>query len=531
LQQDYRRTLEALAVLIALALLIACANVANLLTAQAAARSREMALRVSIGAGRWRLIQLVLVESAWLALLSAAAGAFFAWWSAPFVVSRINPPDNPARVALPADWRVLAFGVALTLFVTVLFGLAPALRASSVRPASALKGGDDPHSRRRLMHALVASQVAFCFLVIFIAGLFAASFHRLSHRPIGFSTEGLLALDTLTRRPQPAEYWDQLAEHLRELPGVEKVAIAGWALPGGNSWNNFISINGAPPGPVLTYLLPVSPEWFDVMNMHLVAGRNFRISDVAPGSAIVNQTFVKEFLGNQKAVGSFFSSGPRRFEIVGVAIDAPYRDIHEAMLPVAFLPFHALTNDGTLQPSRQETFIVRAKAANPLALASFLRHEISAFRPDFRVSNIRTQQEIVEAQTVRDRLLAMLALFFAAVALLLAAVGLYGVLDYSVLERRREIGIRRAVGARSANIAGIVTVDLFAMIVAGAAAGLALGIGSVRYLEALLYQVNATEWQLLAIPAITIFTAALVAALPAVARALRIEPAKMLRAE
>jgi putative ABC transport system permease protein len=180
MRQDYRHALTALALLVALVLLIACANVANLLTAQAAARAREMALRVAIGAGRWRLVQLVLVESAWLAFLAAAIGGLFAWWSAPFVVARINPPDNPARLVLPADWRVMGFGLALTFAVMFLFGLAPALRASAVKPASALKGGEDPHTRRRLMHALIAAQVAFCFLVLFVAGLFVATFDRLS---------------------------------------------------------------------------------------------------------------------------------------------------------------------------------------------------------------------------------------------------------------------------------------------------------------------------------------------------------------
>jgi putative ABC transport system permease protein len=169
LQKDYSRSLMALTALVTLVLLIACANVANLMTAQAASRVREMALRVSIGAGRWRLVQLVLVESAWVAFLAAAIGAVFAWWAAPFIVSMINPPDNPDRLALPVDWRVMGFALTLTLGVTFLFGLVPALNASSVRPASALKGGEDPHSRRRLMHALIAAQVAFCFLVLFVA--------------------------------------------------------------------------------------------------------------------------------------------------------------------------------------------------------------------------------------------------------------------------------------------------------------------------------------------------------------------------
>ena len=163
-------------------------------------------------------------------MLAAAIGGLFAWWSAPFVVSRINPPDNPARLSLPADWRVLGFGLALTLGVTLLFGLAPALRASSVKPASALKGGEDPHARRRLMHALIAVQVAFCFLVLFVAGLFVATFDRLSNQPTGFSAERLLTLETVAQRPQPPVSWDQVADHLRAVPGVENGGAGGLAV-------------------------------------------------------------------------------------------------------------------------------------------------------------------------------------------------------------------------------------------------------------------------------------------------------------
>src|SRR5262249_17218766 len=171
-QQDNRTALFALAVLVFLILLIACANVANLLVAQAAARSREMALRVSIGAGRRHLLQLVLVQSAVLAVLSSVLGALFTAWSAPFVVSRIDASDNPVRLSLPADFRVFLFVVLVTVAVTCLFGLIPALRASSIQPASALKGGEDPHSHRRLMYALIGAQVAFCCLILFVGGLF-----------------------------------------------------------------------------------------------------------------------------------------------------------------------------------------------------------------------------------------------------------------------------------------------------------------------------------------------------------------------
>ncbi|SPF50959.1 conserved membrane hypothetical protein [Candidatus Sulfopaludibacter sp. SbA4] len=531
LQSDYRVSLMALGVLVALVLLIACANVANLMTAQAAARAREMALRVSIGAGRWRLVQLVLVESAWLAFLSAALGALFAWWSAPFVVSRINPPDNPARLYLPADWRVLGFGLALTVAVMLLFGLAPALRASAIKPASALKGGADPHSRRRTMHALIAAQVAFCFLVLFVAGLFAATFERLSHRPIGFSAERVLTLDTVAGRAQPPVFWDQLAEHLRAVPGVESVALAGWPLLTGGGWNGFVSVNGAPPGPVLAYFLHVSPGWIETMKIPLVDGRDFRPGDTSPGSALVNETFARQYFNGVSPIGKSFAKGTLLFTIVGVVRDAPYRSMREPIVPVAYVPFHSIDDHGAPQPLRDATLVVRTSTANPLALVSTLRREVPRASPECRVSNIRTQAELVRAQTLRERLLAMLALFFASVALLLAGIGLYGVLDYSVLQRRREIGIRMAIGAEAGDIARRVTADVFRMVLAGALAGLAAGMASARYIEALLYQVKATDPAMLALPSLAILAAALLAALPAVIHAVRIDPVAALRSE
>ena len=534
MQRDYRRSLLALGVLVGLVLLIACANVANLITAQAAARAREMALRVSIGAGRWRLVQLVLVESAMLAFFAAAIGALFAWWSAPFVVGRINPPDNPAHLSLPADWRVLGFGLALTLGVTLLFGLAPALRASAVQPVSALKGGEDPHSRRRLMHTLIAVQAAFCFLVLFVAGLFIATFDRLSNQPTGFSTERLLTLDIATQRNEPAALWDQVAAHLRAVPGVEAVALADWPLLDGYSFkSNAISIDGAPPSEVGAWFLNISPGWIDVMKIPLIDGRDFRASDISPGVAIVNEAFARQYFNGENPIGKWFegTSGwmrGQRFQIVGWVRDARYRYVRQAVLPVAYAPFHRIDFRGALLGG---TFIVRTSSANPLALASILRREVPRARPEFRVSNIRTQAELVRAQTVRERLLAMLALFFAVVALLLAGVGLYGVLDYSVLQRRREIGIRMAIGAQPAGIARLVTVDVLTMVLAGALAGLALGMASVRYIESLLYQVNTSDLGFLTLPALAILAAALLAALPAVMHAVRVDPATVLRSE
>jgi hypothetical protein len=185
----------------------------------------------------------------------------------------------------------------LTIAVTLLLGLLPALRASAVKPASALKGGDDPHSRRRLMHALIALQVAFCFLVLFVAGLFAATFERLSSKPIGFSAERVLTLDIVAAHRTPPAVWQQAADRLRELPGVERAAICGMPLLGGGAWNGLVSVNGAPPSPVLAMFLNVSPGWTEAMGISFLAGRDLLPNETSPGAAIVNETFARQFFG------------------------------------------------------------------------------------------------------------------------------------------------------------------------------------------------------------------------------------------
>ena len=216
---------------------------------------------------------------------------------------------------------------------------------------------------------------------------------------------------------------------------------------------------------------------------------------------------------------------------MGLVRDARYRSMREPILAVAYVPFQSIDAAGALTAIGQGTFIVRTSSQNPLALAATLRREVPRARPGFRVRNLRTQAELNRSQTIRERLLASLAMFFAGVALLLAGIGLYGVLDYSVLQRRREIGIRRAIGAQGGDIARRVTADVFRMVVLGAAVGLALGMVSVRSIQALLYQVKPGDPAMLALPAVTILAAAFVAAVPAVIRAVRIDPAAMLRAD
>jgi predicted permease len=535
-QQDFRVALMALGVLVALVLLIACANVANLMTAQAASRAREMALRVSIGAGRLRLVQMVMVESAMLAMLASGLGAVFAWWAAPFVVNSIGTPGNPVRLILPADWRVLGFGLLLTLVVTLLFGLMPALRASWVKPVSALKGGDDPHSRRRRMHGLITAQVAFCFVVLFLASLFTATLKHLSDRPLGFSPDRLLLLDTVTQHPQPSARWDEMIENLKSVPGVEAVTLASWPLLSGNNDNELVSINGAPPTNVLANFLSVSPQWIGTMKIPLADGRDLRPTDASSHTAIVSKEFARQFFGGQDPVGKSFATmgaggKPNKYEIVGLVDDAAYRNVRDPWARVAYIPLHSLDAKGVLQPIDSATVIVRTVSNDPAALASTLRQHLQQAEPAFRVSNIRTQKELIYAQTIRERLLAMLAAFFGGIALLLAGIGLYGVLTYSVLQREREFGIRIAIGARIGSIARLLTTEVFAMVLVGAVVGLALGVASVRYVETLLFGVKGSDPTMLILPATVLFASALLAALPAVMRAAKIDPVIMLRAE
>ncbi|MGB7434179.1 MAG: ABC transporter permease [Candidatus Acidiferrum sp.] len=537
LQRDNHGSLGSLGALVLLVLLIACVNVANLMVAQAAARAREMALRVSIGAGRRHLVQLVLVESGILALLSSILGGIFAWWAAPFFISMIYPSEHPVRLPLPIDARVFLFGFGLAVVVTFLFGLIPAFRAYTVHPASVLKGEEKPHTRGRLMYGLIAAQVAFCCLVLFVAGLFVTTFQHLSHQALGFSTNRLLVVDVVTPHPVEPVFWEQVSEHLQSVPGVERVSVSNRPLLSGYSNNNSVSVNGLPPSDILGYFLHVSPGWLDTMKIPLVRGRDFLPTETAPGAAIVSESFVKAFFQGEDPLGKSFDEvmdeGPRlHYQVVGVVRDTRYRAVREDVLPTAYLPFNSVNaTTGAPRPQGRASFIVRTVTRNPLALAATLRFEIANARSDFRVSRIRTQLELAQMQTVRERMMAALASFFSFVALFLAAIGLYGVLRYSVLQRRREIAIRMAVGAQPANIARLVSLPMVWTVLFGGCAGLGAGLFLSRYIAELLYQVQATDVGMLVFPPLAILGAACVASLPAVLRATRIDPTVALHCE
>src|SRR5262245_29309669 len=265
-----------------------------------------MALRVSIGAGRFRLIQRVLAESALLAVGASALGGLFASWAAPLVTSMLRLPGDPVRLILDTGRREVAFSGALAFLVTVLFGLAPAFWASAVQPITALKGADDPCARRRLMKGLLAAQVAFCVLVLFVAGLFLNTFRRLSTRPLGFAAEGVLIIDaSATTREQPAEAWMRVADHLRQTPGVQSVSLAPFPLLSGNAPTFAVRLPGRPVDARQPFFLEISPGFFETMRIRLIDGRDVRPGDLPPrlqasgqpmpGVGIVNETFARAY--------------------------------------------------------------------------------------------------------------------------------------------------------------------------------------------------------------------------------------------
>jgi predicted permease len=534
LQRSQRVSLIVLGTVAGLVLLIACVNVANLMAAQAASRAREMALRVSIGAAQGRLVRLVMVQSSLVALLASFVGLAFASWSAPFVAGMINPPSDPVRLVLPADGRVAAFAVTLTFAVALLFGLAPALRASSVKPALALRGAD-PLSRSKRMNWLVAAQIGFCFVVCLSSGLFVSTFHRMANQPLGFSSERVLTLEAVASSPRQAQDWYSAADGLRSVPGIESAALSGWALMSGSGMNLDVSVVGREPDATSSppWFLSVSPGWLETMRIPLLEGRDFRLDDAFPRVAAVNRTFARRYFGGSNPVGRKFDVqlGPEKtsVQIIALTGDARYTGMRGAIPATVYIPFRRI-GPGT-EPLNQATLVVRTQTQDPMSLAATLRQSVPRTSPGIRVSNIRTQDELVRRHTLRERMLATLSLFFAAVALILAGGGLYGVLNFAVRQRRREFGIRLALGASGTDVVRCLVVGVFAMAVLGSAIGLSIGVASERYIRTLLYEVRATDPFMLAAPIAIIVVVAGLAALPPAIMALRTDPARLLRTE
>ncbi len=531
LQRQYSRPLTVLALVVLLVLLIACVNVANLMMGRAQTRAREMAMRVSIGAGKARLIQLVLIESALIGSFACGLGTLFAAWASGFLVRQISPPSAPPiGIALSYDWRVTTFSFALILFATMSFGGFPALRASGIRPAAVLRG-DTAWRHRRFMNMLAGAQVAFCALVLFVAGLFAASFHRLTAQPLGFDAEGLVNLNTVTGVDAPVADWEAARRDLQAVPGVTSAAIATWPLLYGPVWSEPIFVDGKPAINEEANFLATSPEWLRTARIALLSGRELRADDPSPGTVLVNRAFARQYFDGQDPVGRAFrtriTGKTVLCTIVGMVSDARYSEIRGSMRSTVYLPFSSpqLVSPGAA------TFVVRTAVSDPRSLVNVLRQRVSQSRRGLRVTDVATENDLIGQLTVRERLLAIVSLFFAGVAAALSVVGMYGVLSYAVLQRRREIGIRIALGASGGIIAWSVLSGAAAMVIPGAVAGVAAGIACRRYLEALLFATETHDPGIMGLALALTVTIVLAAALPAVNRALRLDPSRVLRTE
>ncbi len=533
LRREFSRSLWILSGIAILVLLIAGSNVANLFLARTAAREREMALRLSLGAGRGRLIQQMLTESTLVAGAACVLGLLFAAIAAPAVVRMLGSADDPVQLDLSMDWRLLAFAAGLTLLTAALFGVAPALRASGIAPMTALKtGGGGSGIRAGVMRPFVAVQVAFGLVVLFVGSLLVLSFVRVSNVNPGFATSNVLVLSLEAAAGSDANQKRtallQVLERLRGIPAVQAASAADYnAL--GRAWTYGLRVPGTEHETFEATMAPVTPDFFQTMNIPVLAGRAFVSRDMnAPAPVmIVSDAFARRYFGREPAVGRVFEGRfgmnddtVGHYEIVGVVADTRY-DLRKPAAPTVYI----------LLPLRANGRIYVRATGDPAALASRLREEVRAANPTFRVTSITSQSALVDGTLLRERMLAMLSGFFALVGLALAAVGLYGVLSYSVVQRTREIGIRVALGARQLRVVRAVMKETGGAALIGIAAGLPAALYLSRFVKALLFEVAPLDFWSLALPLGTLLLAALLAAALPALRAARVDPIVALRYE
>jgi predicted permease len=522
IRNTFERPLWILAIVAGLVLLIAGSNVANLLVARSAARQREMALRISIGAGSRRLVQQLLIESGLLAGMACLLGIGFAQAMGPAVVSRLLPTGESAYLDLSLNWRALGLVALIGASATALIGLIPAFRSSSVSPGDVLKAGIGRHSTgRRLLRPLIAAQVAFSVTVLFTGGLLLLSFQRLSTLDLGFFRSGIVFfdLDGLGERGQPAA--SQLLDRVRQFPEVQATAYSAWALLNDNRWISMVKIPGrADSGQ--THQLGVSAGFFDTMGIRMLDGRDFTSRDSGPSASVVvvNEAFARRFFPGQSVVGKQFDRDGTLLEIVGLVHDAKYDEIRGAPPPTIYVPL-----------GRQGSATLAVRSADVERIATPLRQEILRVDPSVRVSRVTLQSTLIDNLLVRDRLLALLSGFFGTVALLLVAIGSYGVLSYSVLQRTKEIGIRMALGARVFQVIRLVISEIAFVVALGVVAGFAGGFGLGHYITSLLFEVKPGHATTVVLPLLGLMLGCLFAALPPTLRAVRLNPVVALRQE
>jgi putative ABC transport system permease protein len=528
-----------------LVLLIACANLANLMLARASSREREVAVRLALGASRARLIRQMLSESALLAIAGTVCGGFLAAVLSRFLVAFISTPDNPIFLDMPTDWRVLGFAAVLAILTTILFGLAPALRAGSVPPGSVLKTGGRGmtagRERFRMQRILVASQVALSLVLLAGALLFARSLRNLLTRNPGFQQNGVLIANVdFTRLKVPdaqqEPFTRNLLEHIRAIPGVAAAAASTRSPVSGSSSNDgILDANGSRIRNDDAWEDFVSPGYFETIQNSMLMGRDFNNGDIAssPKVAIVNQTFVKEFLdGVQNPIGKQFrvwndaGKPPRYYVVVGEVKDSVYGDMHAEMWPVMYFP-QAQIIPPFAGPS--PTFLIRSRGGTA-GLLNSVKDTIAGVNPEIDIQfELLTTQ--VRESLVQDELLATLCGFFGALAVLLAAIGLYGVISYTVAQRTNEIGVRMALGAQRSGVIGLILGEVAVLIAVGVVVGAGLTLAGSKAASSLLFGLKAHDPVTLVLAVVILALIGLAASFIPARRASRLDPMVALRYE
>jgi predicted permease len=522
-------------------LVIACANIANLLLARAAGRSAEMAVRLSVGASRGQLIRQLLTESVLLACLGAAFGVLVAKWTLDAIASLV-PPEAAALVAFRLDPAMLGFAAVAALVTGVLFGLFPALHSTNPELAATLKNQAGQPSgakaAKRFRASLATVQIAMSMALLVPAGLFAKSLLNVSQVDLGLKADHLVtfALNPILNGydgPRSLALFEQLEDRLSALPGVTSAVFSMVPLLAGDNWNNGVGVEGFQAGPdtnTSAAFNSVGPGFFRTMGMPLMQGREFTRADAAgaPKVVIVNQAFTRKFNLGADAVGKRMKQsqgdGPLDMEIVAVVQDAKYSDVKRPVVAQYFTPYRQSDALGF------GYFYLRT-ALEPEQLLTAVPGVVKALDPNLPVDGLKTMEMQIRENVFLDRMVSVLSTAFALLATLLAAVGLYGVLAYTVAQRTREFGLRMALGADGASVRGLVLRQVGVMAAIGGLVGLAAAVGIGRAAQSMLFEIAGYDPAVLAVSTALLALVTLAAGYLPALRASRIDPMKALRYE
>ena len=549
MQAAYGPSLQMLMALAGLVLLIACANIANLLLARGMARKSEISIRTALGAGRWRIVRQLLTESVILSTLGGMAGLAMAYAGTRVLLTLAFPGANNLPIDASPSFSVLMFGCGLSLLTGVLFGVAPAWIASQAEPADVLRSGatrTTAAGASRLQRGLVVLQTALSLVLLVSAGLFSRSLYRLQNIDLMLETKNRYIVHI---NPEAAGYstkqvealYRTMEEQFHALPGVEKVGISSCTPmegPGRSSWN--VQVEGKPDPDIGSSYVKVNPEYFDSVGTRLVMGRGIRPQDTSASRpvAVVSQKFVKRLFDlGENPIGRTFGQpdSTSDFEIVGVVEDTVYKSVRwkNRLMYFAPLPQRRLNEDEPIEEDLEmyAGAIVLKTAWPPRDIESLTRQTLSRINPNLAVVKFQTFDQQIADQFVQDRLIARLATLFGALALLLATVGIYGVTAYTVARRTSEIGIRMALGAQRSRVIAMVMRGTMIQATLGLAIGAPATLLCVRFIEAQLYEVRGMDAGVLAASILTLILASALAGLIPARRAASIDPVQALRTE